>query len=297
MSFAERLNAATPGLTRLGVGALDLLLPPRCLGCGARVEVQGRLCPTCWRSLTFIEPPWCRACGLPLPQALPEAPLCGACAKSPPRYDRARAALRYDDGSRGLILAFKHADRLDTTATFGTWLAHAGQELLAEPALVAPVPLHRLRLLRRGYNQAALLARAAARARPGLQLVPDLLLRARRTASQQGLGGQARLENVTAAAFTVHPRHRRRLAGRRVVLVDDVLTTGATVSACASVLRRGGAVAVDVLTLARVVRDEARAHIAGEDREARPEDVSPPWPSSRSTPRPSAPSAGGPSAS
>jgi ComF family protein len=237
-------------------GLLDLILPPRCLRCGTIVEDAGRLCAECWRSLAFLGPPQCRLCGYPLPHALPEAPLCGECVREEPAYDRARAALRYDDGSRRLILAFKHADRTDTAPAFGGWLARAGTELLADAELLAPVPLHRLRLLRRGYNQAAILARAVMR-ETGLRLIPDLLQRRRATPSQQGLSAQARLQNVTAGAFRVHPWHRSKVADRRVVLVDDVLTTGATVAACARVLRRAGAARVDVLTLARVVRDAA----------------------------------------
>jgi ComF family protein len=246
--------AALAGRALLGV--LDVMLPPRCLACGATVESQGRLCADCWRSLTFLAPPQCRLCGYPLPHALPDAPLCGACAVAPPAFDRARAALRYDDAARRLILAFKHADRTDSAPAFGRWLARAGAELLAAADLIAPVPLHRWRLLRRGYNQAAVLARALAR-ETGLPLVPDLVQRRRATRSQQGLSGQARLANITAGAFRPHPWHRGRLRGRRVVLVDDVLTTGATVGACAQVLRTAGAAEVAVLTLARVVRDAA----------------------------------------
>ena len=110
------------------VGLLDVVLPPRCLACGAAVESQGRLCAGCWRALTFLAPPQCRLCGYPLPHALPDAPLCGACAIEPPAFDRARAALRYDEGARGLILAFKHADRTDNAPAFGRWLARAGAE-------------------------------------------------------------------------------------------------------------------------------------------------------------------------
>jgi ComF family protein len=241
---------------RVLYGALDLVLPPRCLGCGAAVEAPGGLCPACWRMLTFLGPPQCRLCGYPLPHALPAAPLCGACAADPPGYDRARAALRYDDGSRGLILAFKHADRTDTAPAFGRWLARAGAELVADADLVAPVPLHRWRLLKRGYNQAAILAQALAR-ETGVRLLPDLVQRVRATASQQGLGGRARIENITAGAFRIHPWHRRRIDGAKVLLIDDVLTTGATVEACARVLRRAGAAQIDILTLARVVRDAA----------------------------------------
>ena len=245
---------------RLSLGLLDLLLPPRCLGCGACVDDQGGLCAACWSGLAFLGPPQCRTCGYPLPHALPEAPLCGGCAAEPPPYDRARAALRYDEGSRRLILRFKHADRTDVAPAFGGWLARAGGELVEGADLIAPVPLHRWRLLRRGYNQAAMLARALAQ-ETGRPLVPDLLQRVRATASQQGLSGRARQENITAGAFRVHPWHRRRPAGRRILLVDDVLTTGATVGACARVLRQAGAVEVDVLTLARVVRDASHANI------------------------------------
>lgn len=233
---------------------LDLVLPPRCLGCGATVEAQGQLCTGCWRALAFLGPPQCRLCGYPMPQVVPDAPLCAACAAEPPLYDRARAALRYDEGSRSLILAFKHADRTDVAPTLCHWLARAGADLLADADVIAPVPLHRWRLLRRGYNQAALLANALAR-RVGVPVVPDLLQRIRATASQQGLSGRARLENVTAGAFRVHPWHRPRIQDRKVLLVDDVLTTGATVGACARVLRRAGVARIDVLTLARVVRD------------------------------------------
>lgn len=235
-------------------GGLDLLLPPRCLACGVEVAGQARLCAPCWRGLAFIGPPQCRSCGYPLPHAMPEAPLCGACATSPPPYERARAALRYDEGSRRLILAFKHADRTDIGPLLGQWLAKAGEALCAGADVVVPVPLHRWRLLRRGYNQAALLAREVARS-AALPFVPDLLVRARATASQQGLGARARQANVSERAFGVHPWHRRRLAGRRALLIDDVLTTGATVGACTRVLLRGGAAAVDVLTLARVTHD------------------------------------------
>jgi ComF family protein len=234
-------------------GLLDLVLPPRCLRCGLSVDRHGRLCADCWRSLTFLGPPQCRLCGYPLPHALPEAPLCGECARAEPAYDRARAALRYDDGARRLILAFKHADRTDVAPAFGAWLARAGAEMLAEADLIAPVPLHRLRFLKRGYNQAAVLARALAQA-TGVPLVPDLLQRQRATPSQQGLSGRARLENVTAGAFRVHPWQRTRAESKAVVLIDDVLTTGATLDSAARALRRAGARAVDALAIARVLR-------------------------------------------
>ena len=246
-------------LGRIVLGLLDLLLPPRCLGCGTDLAEPGALCAACWRRLVLIGPPQCRACGFPLPHSgVPADPLCAACVARPPAFERARAALRYDEGSRGLILAFKHADRTDVAPTLGRWLARAGQELLAEADLLAPVPLPRWRLLKRGYNPSALLATAVAR-QTGVPLVPDLIERVRATPSQQGLTQTQRRANVTPSAFRLHRRHARRVEGRRVVLVDDVYTTGSTVGACAEILRRGGAGGVDVLTLARVVRPTADA--------------------------------------
>ncbi|MEM9625069.1 MAG: ComF family protein [Pseudomonadota bacterium] len=245
-------------LQRSALLCLDLLLPQRCLGCGAMVEGSDSLCADCWQHLTFIGPPMCRQCGYPLPSTVVDMPVCGACASDPPAFSRARAALRYDEGARGMILRFKHADRTDIGRTFGRMMETAGAELLADCDLIAPVPLHRWRLLQRGYNQAALLAQALAYAgsnRGERQVVPDLLQRVQATESQQGLGGDQRLRNIKASAFRVHPRHRAAVAGQRILLIDDVLTTGATVTACTKVLMRGGAAAVDVLAIARVVRD------------------------------------------
>lgn len=170
----------------------------------------------------------------------------------PPPFGRARSVLVYDDGSRPLVLAFKHADRTHAARPFGAWLARAGADILRDADLLAPVPLHRWRLLMRRYNQSALLAQAVGR-EAGVPVIPDLLLRRRRTRTQGGLDGAGRRRNV-AGAFAVRTGARPALAGRRVVLVDDVLTTGATVAECARALLAGGAAGVDVLTIARVVK-------------------------------------------
>jgi ComF family protein len=246
------LAALAAGLKHGGTRLLDIVLPPRCLKCAATVDANGALCARCWSEVGFLAQPHCAACGLPFEFDLGADALCGACAREPPVFERARAAFRYEDASKDLILRFKHADRTDSAPAFARWMARAGAALLAEADLIAPVPLHWMRLFVRRYNQAALLTSALARL-SGKPAVNDLLVRRRRAPSQGGLGAAARRRNV-AGAFAVHPRHRDLVEDRRVLLVDDVLTTGATVSACAAVLLRAGARAVDVLTLARVAR-------------------------------------------
>ncbi|NYZ16303.1 ComF family protein [Azospirillum sp. RWY-5-1] len=241
-----------PTLRRAALTVLDALLPPRCLSCGEPVDRQGGLCARCWSGLVFVEAPHCACCGLPFPYPVEGENRCGACLREAPPYGRARSVLVYDDASRPLILAFKHADRTHAAAAFGTWLARAGAGVLEGADLLVPVPLHRWRLFRRRYNQAALLALAVGRA-AGLRVVPDLLVRRRQTPTQGGLDRDGRRRNV-AGAFALGRGRAAAVAGRRVVLVDDVLTTGATVSECARVLLRAGAAGVDVLTLARVVR-------------------------------------------
>lgn len=236
-----------------GSAALGLLLPPRCIGCGSGVTRQGELCADCWSGLRFLQPPWCRCCGLPLPHAAAGAPLCGACAQDEPGFDRARAALAYDEASRKLVIAFKHSERLAGAPLFARWMAGAGAELLADADVIAPVPLHRWRLLWRGYNQSALLGSRIARL-AGRRWCADLMERCRATVSQQGLTAQQRQANISSAVFAVRARHRRLVEGARILLVDDVLTTGATIGACTMVLRRNGAARVDALALARVVR-------------------------------------------
>jgi ComF family protein len=235
---------------------LDAVLPPLCLGCGEIIGQPGALCAGCWQDFSFIAAPQCAQCGDPFAEDLGPGAHCAACLARPPKFRRARAALGYDTQSRRLVLPFKHGDRTDIARACGGWMARAGSELLAEADLIAPVPLHWRRLLMRRYNQALLLARVVARASlPDVErrLAPDLLRRHRWTGSQAGLAAKERRSNVREA-FEIHPRWAAEVAGKTVLLVDDVLTTGATAEACARVLQRGGARHVDVLTLARVVR-------------------------------------------
>ena len=212
--------------TAFGHGLLDLVLPPRCLACGIEVDVAGGMCPPCWSGLRLIGPPWCRILRLSSAARLwPRLPCAAAAREAPPDYDRARAALRYDAHSARLVLAFKRGGRLEGVPQFARWMAAAGAEILADADLILPVPLHRWRLLRRGFNQSALLAQRIARL-TGRPWAPHLLRRRLATASQQGLGAAERRENITAAAFQI--ARPERVAGARVRAVDDVLTTGAT---------------------------------------------------------------------
>lgn len=244
------------GALRRGAAVvLDKLLPPRCLACREAVDVPGRLCPACWQEVNFIAPPYCVTCGFPFDFDAGEGALCGDCASDPGGFDRARAALTYDGMARKLILGFKHGDRTHAAPAFASWMVRAGADLVDEAELLVPVPLHRWRLFARRYNQAALLALAVGRL-TGLRVAPDVLVRTRPTPSQAGRNRRQRFENVRAA-FAVRSRRRAGLEGRHVLLVDDVLTTGATVGACAKTLKRAGAVRVDVVTLARVAHRPA----------------------------------------
>jgi ComF family protein len=242
----------TEAWDRTGRRLLDALLPPLCLGCGEIVAIPGALCAACWPRFSFIGEPHCPRCGTPFARDIGKDALCAACLARPPRFRRARSVLVYDQHSRRLILPLKHGDRTDLARACGRWMARAGTGLLNEAELIAPVPLHWRRLFMRRYNQAMLLARAVARDAPG-RLAPDLLRRKRWTGSQAGLKANERRRNVRQA-FDVPRRWRAEIDGKVVLLVDDVLTTGATIDACVRALMQAGARYVDVLTLARVVR-------------------------------------------
>lgn len=232
-------------------GALDLLLPPHCIACRAPAESAGQLCGACWSAVDFIAPPVCAACGVPFEYALGDGALCPVCVGAAPVFDRARAAMRYGPVAARLVIGLKHGDRTHLVPTLGPWMARAGADLLEDAEVVVPVPLHRRRLIARRFNQSLLLARALTLG-ADVTLATDALRRARATPSQAGLTRDQRQRNV-GSAFAVADKRRHLVEGKRVLLVDDVLTTGATADACAKALRRAGAVQIDVLTLARVV--------------------------------------------
>ena len=237
---------------RIGRALLDVALPPQCVLCDAFVDEPGLMCADCFRQTGFISEPFCVRCGVPFASAALGGTdqLCPTCRAAPPVFGRARAALRYDAQGRRLILPFKHADRQELARTLAPHMARAGAPLLRESDVLVPVPLHRARLFRRRYNQAALLARAVARI-AGLPCVPDALLRVRATEPLGDKSAAERAEEV-ADAFAVRPSRIANLAGKRVVLADDVMTSGATANACARALLAAGASAVDVLVAARV---------------------------------------------
>jgi ComF family protein len=237
---------------------LDVGLPPLCPACRAPLADPGGLCAGCWSRLAFIAPPYCERLGIPFVYDPGPGILSMAAIADPPAYTRARAAVRYDDVARTLVHAFKYADRLDLAPIMGGWMARAGRELLAEADALVPVPLHWRRLWARRFNQSAALAKIMAAA-SGVPLMHDGLRRVRATPQQVGLPRAQRATNVQGA-FRVPPNRRAEVRGRRLVLVDDVLTTGATVDTCARALLREGAANVDVIVFARVV-DPVRAPI------------------------------------
>lgn len=228
--------------------ALDVLVPPQCPLCDEIVAVQGTFCAACFSTLRFIVEPCCDQCGMPFEYPLP-VKICEQCELAPPHFARARAALRYDDGSRGLVLGLKYGNRMETASTLAPHMARIGARLLAETDLVVPVPLHPRRLRARGYNQAVLLARALTR-RTGHRMLPDALRRLVNTPPLADLTAEERAQTV-GTAFAAHPRHASTLRGARVLLVDDVLTSGATANACADALTAAGAASVFVLAAAR----------------------------------------------
>lgn len=240
-------------LKALAGPVMDFALPPRCPACGTIVEGDHRFCLSCWGRMRFLADPCCARCGAPFDHDLGEGALCGACLADPPGYDRARAVLAYGDIARTVALKLKYGRR--------TGLARliAGQMVRHVPAdrdglIIIPVPLHRWRLWWRGFNQSALIARHLGK-RIGVPVDVDLLRRVRRTPPLRGMGPRERASAVRRA-FALSDRGGEALRGRPVLLIDDILTSGATANACAHTLKAAGAASVTLLCWARVLPDQ-----------------------------------------
>lgn len=252
----ELVLSRLPG--RLWRGLIDLVTPALCLSCGAPTGEPASLCVTCWGRLKLIEEPVCDALGTPFAYDQGEGALSAAALSDPPAWDRARAAVLFEDESAKLVHALKYRDRPEAGQLMARMMARAGRRLLSEADVMLPVPLHRLRLWQRRFNQSALLAQRIS-SLSGTPWRHDVLVRSRRTRAQVGLDEAARRRNVRNA-FAVSQGRLAEVAGRSVVLVDDVRTTGATAEACALVLKQAGAARVSLLTFA-LVQLPAKPHI------------------------------------
>jgi ComF family protein len=227
-------------------GTLDLIFPPQALDGGE--ALAGGLSAATWSRIHFLDGPVCDGCGVPFEFDIGSR--CAACLAKPRAFDAARAACLYDETSRDPILKLKHADRLDLAPLFARWISRSARALIEEADALAPVPLHPSRLLARKHNQSAEIARPLSRL-TGVAYLPDALVRRRATDTQGGKSGAGRRRNV-AGAFEVPPGRAHRVAGKRILLIDDVMTTGATAEGCARALKAAGAVRVDVAVVARV---------------------------------------------
>lgn len=239
-------------LAALGQHSLNFLFPSHCTKCNEPVDMQGSLCSTCWQEITFISAPCCVQCGYPFDYELSPEMICASCIAAPPPFTKGRSVLKYDEFSRDMVLSFKHADRTDQAPVFAKWMLRSAPDLFEENVLIAPVPLHNHRLIKRRYNQAALLVNALASLTLKKSAV-DLLIRTRATPSQGSKSFKGRFRNVQGA-FSISSRWKEKIMGEHILLIDDVYTTGATVSACSECLLKYGAAEVSVLTLCRVVR-------------------------------------------
>lgn len=231
---------------------LNILLPPRCLICNIIVSQTGSLCADCWQEIEFNTSPHCAICSHPFTYDIGELALCGSCIQKTPPYARIHTVFHYNEKSRTLVHNLKYGDRTHSALYFAQWMARAGKASLEQADMLVPVPLHPLRLLKRRYNQSALLANAISR-QCHVPVYPQLLIRTRHTPSQAGLSSKERQRNVRGV-FKLHPNYVTLVRNKHIIIVDDVMTTGATVTACTKILLKAGAKKVTILTLAKTIK-------------------------------------------
>lgn len=230
---------------------MNLLLPPRCISCGELVNDVGSLCGKCWAEIDFINEPLCISCGYPLEPTAGKNSICGHCIMEEPPYKAGRSVFCYNDKSKSLILDFKYSDKIQSAKRYATWMLNSAKDLIEDSDYIVPVPLHWRRLVERRYNQAAIISNEIAKI-SGKKVLSQGLIRKKYTPPQVSLTRKQRLKNVKGA-FAVNPRLAERIKGKKLVLVDDVMTTGATINECVEILNKAGAAAVFVVTLGRTV--------------------------------------------
>lgn len=235
----------------MSVKLLDLLFPPQCLNCKIRVPEHGTLCVSCWQQIRFISDPLCACCGVPFDYDIGNGALCAGCINKTPPYSKARAIFCYDEHSNKLITSLKYADQTQLAKVYGKWLVRA-EDIIADSDIIIPVPMHYLRFVKRRFNQSALISLYLSK-NIKIKTIPDAIKRIRKTKPQAGLTRSQRDKNVKNV-FIIEKKYLPIIKGKNILLIDDVMTTGATINQCTKILLKAGAKRVNVLTLARVVR-------------------------------------------
>ncbi len=251
MSYNDRNKKS---LSKLIDSVLNTILPPRCAATGEIVDIQGTISPNFWSELQFIEKPFCKNCGIPFSFEIDEDFLCAECIEIEPMFDQSRCAVVYNDASRRLVLNFKFNDKTSFVHTFVPWMIRAGKDLIYDSDYIIPIPLHPKKLRQRRFNQSALLAHEIAK-KTSSNYLPDGLISTRLTKPQKGLSKKHRINNV-GGAFAINDNHLDTFAHKKILLIDDIFTTGATLNEAARMLKNAGAAEVNVLTIARVTKDE-----------------------------------------
>lgn len=250
MSLNFCAGKGKPILNRL----IEMIYPTRCLACGSETSNERGLCMECWKETHFATGQVCDSCGVPVQETDVEPSYCDQCVSTPPAWDQGRCSVLYEGSGRKLALLLKHSDRLDLVPEMGKWMHQSAKSIIDTDMIIAPVPLHRLRLLRRRFNQASVLAQKIAQIN-GSKPSVDLLCRIKPTEMQKGMDRESRFRNLSASII-LNRRYQEQMNGKSVLLVDDVMTTGATLSSCAETCRQAGAKKVNTIVFARVARPE-----------------------------------------